>query len=414
MTAAKRPVTAAERPATATAERPRTGGLTATTVTAAKRPAATERPATATAERPRTSGLTATDDRRRRTAQVRRAHRRRHHRGLHRGCGWARRRCRQDRCPALGSVRRPGRLGWVAEPCPGGVWCGGDCGCGTCTGAWGTMGCAGDRRGGAWTTGGLGLPGWEPARGPVAREPAPQEGPRPEPAPPEREPRELEPRAAVPRGWRVQRPGRRHRLRRADVRLRGGRLDRRGRLLRWDDEVLAGGGPQRDGPGRADADRQRDFQRQHRADTDDRQPATDQQDRPATRLLLFLSEQLFYDDGRGVGVLVRARRCRPGRRRRVSAPNAEVVGQGVLVDRAGARVLGVGQRRGRRGEQRRVRRRQGRTAGQRRLRLLRRAHIKRRHRLQRRLDRGNVDARADQEQPVRGQFQSFPARRPSR
>ncbi len=73
--------------------------------------------------------------------------------------------------PRRGSerVRRPSRRGPFGlgdGPCPGGAWwggdcgtvpptCGGDCGCGRCTGGWGTTGCGGDRCGGAWTTGGL-------------------------------------------------------------------------------------------------------------------------------------------------------------------------------------------------------------------------------------------------------------------
>ena len=64
------------------------------------------------------------------------------------------------------------------------------------------------------------------------------------------------------------------------LRVRG-----RGRLLGWHDEVLAGGGLQRDRG--ADADRQRDLQRHHRADGDHRHPAAEQQDRPATRLAVI-------------------------------------------------------------------------------------------------------------------------------
>jgi hypothetical protein len=68
---------------------------------------------------------------------------------------------------------------------------------------------------------------------------------------------------------------------------------------------LAWGRPQSDGPGRTDADGQRNFQRQHRADANDRQTTTDQQHRPATRFVPFGREQLFYDRGREIGVLVR-------------------------------------------------------------------------------------------------------------
>jgi hypothetical protein len=107
--------------------------------------------------------------------------------------------------------------------------------------------------------------------------------------------------------------------------------------LRWDDEVLARGGLQSDGS--ADADRQRNFQRKHRADACDRQPAADQQDWPATRFVLFGSEELFYDDRRGIGVLVRHSAVGEVVVAELSAGrNAEVFGQGVLVDRTGARV----------------------------------------------------------------------------
>ena len=98
---------------------------------------------------------------------------------------------------------------------------------------------------------------------------------------------------------RVQRLGRCHGNRRLDFRMRDGclGLEGRGRLLGWHDEVLAGGGLQRDRG--ADADRQRDLQRHHRANTGHRQPAAEQQDRPATRLAGIQTDEVgrVYDDG---------------------------------------------------------------------------------------------------------------------
>jgi hypothetical protein len=118
---------------------------------------------------------------------------------------------------------------------------------------------------------------------------------------------------------------------------------------------------------------------------------------------LFGGEKPFYEDGLGIGVLVGHGAVGAVVAAELRAEGkAEVVGQSVVVDHVGARVLGVGQRRGRRGEQRRVRRRQRSPAGQRSLRILRRADGKCRRRLQGRLDGGNVDARADQKQALRG------------
>ena len=58
---------------------------------------------------------------------------------------------------------------------------------------------------------------------------------------------------------------------------------------------------------RANANRQRNFQRDHCADTDHGQPAADQQAGTALRLTLleFGGLRPFYEDRRGIGVVVR-------------------------------------------------------------------------------------------------------------
>jgi hypothetical protein len=107
---------------------------------------------------------------------------------------------------------------------------------------------------------------------------------------------------------------------------------------------------------RADADSQRNLQRDHSADTDYRQPAADQQTGTATRLTLVGFDELrsIYQDGQGIGVFVRHRAV--GEEilvaelgavgRHGTAQNIEVVGNGIRVHHTGAGVLRVGQRRG--------------------------------------------------------------------
>ncbi|UBV01036.1 hypothetical protein H8Z48_01845 [Mycobacterium avium subsp. hominissuis] len=166
--------------------------------------------------------------------------------------------------------------------------------------------------------------------------------------------------------------------------------------------MLIRGRLQRHGSGGADADCQRDLQRQHRADADHRQPAAHQQDRPSTRLTVLGKEQLLDDDGRRLGVLVPHRAVGEFVVAGLGTDgDIEVVGQRVLVDSAGAGVLCVGQRRRRRREQRRVRRGQRGPAGQRGLRLLGHTHVEEGRGLQHLLERSDVDARADEQQPAR-------------